>query len=109
MKTLCPLSFALLAATVLTGCVDTTVSTETEPPTTIVSDPDGVEVRACRAAIADAANISVDDVSVYDAPGSEAGTRVMATIAGATEPWTCLSDRNGNVSDVRFTGSEGYL
>ena len=99
-------SFATIVAVTLAGCVETT---DTAVATPIVSDPNGVEVQACRAAIARAANISVADVSVYDAPGSEAGTRVMATIAGATEPWTCVSDRNGNVSDVRFTGSEGYL
>jgi hypothetical protein len=108
MKHIVRLTLVALGAAALAGCVETTDSSDAGA-TPFISDPNGVEVRACRAAIARAANISVDDVAVYDAPGSEAGTRVMATIAGATDPWTCLSDRNGNVSDVRFTGSEGFL
>jgi hypothetical protein len=66
-------------------------------------------VQACRAAIAQATGLSPADVDVFHAPGSEAGTRVLATVATSTEPWTCLADSRGNVSDVRFTGSEGSL
>lgn len=97
---------ALLLATALSACVETGGP---EGGTPVVTDPNSPAVRACVNAIARTANISPRDVAVYDAPGSEAGTRVMATIAGATAPWTCLADNRGNVQEVMFTGSEGAL
>lgn len=99
-------TLTLILVAALSGCVESGVP---EGGTPIVSDPNSPAVRACVNAIAKTANISPRDVAVYDAPGSEAGTRVMATIAGATEPWTCLADNRGNVQEVMFTGSEGAL
>jgi hypothetical protein len=75
--------------------------------TPFVSDPTSIEMQTSRAAIARAAGTFASDVGVYQAPSSEAGTLVMATIATATDPWTCSSDSRGDVSNVRFTGDGG--
>lgn len=99
-------TLSIIFAAALSGCVESGLP---DGGTPVVSDPNSPAVRACVNAIARTANISPRDVAVYDAPGSEAGTRVMATIAGATAPWTCLADNRGNVQEVMFTGSEGAL
>lgn len=101
------LALVAIATASLSGCVET--SDGVAPGTPYVSDPNSPAVRACRAAIARQVGVSVRDVSVYDAPGSEAGTRVLATVAGAEAPWSCIADNNGNVAEVMYTGSEGRL
>ncbi len=64
---------------------------------------------ACRAAIARQVGVSVGDVAVFETIESEAGTRVRASVAGAVDPWACLSSNDGVVAEVNYTGNEGSL
>jgi hypothetical protein len=104
---------AAFAGLLLAGCSETTSQSSGQDamiaPAMTGGDLTGVPAIACKNAIAKQANISPRDVAVFDVSESEAATVVMATIAGATAPWKCFSDRNGRVSGVEFTGSEGRL
>lgn len=99
----------LLAAASLVGCVDTGSTRATDAPVMTGGDLTGVPARACRKAIAKETGLSTSDVAVFDVAESEAGITVDATVATATAPWRCYTDRSGRVSGVMFTGSEGAL
>ena len=103
-----PLSL-LLAVAPLTGCVDTDSTKPMETAAVTGGDLTGVPARACRAAIAKETGLSTSDVAVFDVAESEAGITVEATVATATAPWRCYTDRSGRISGVMFTGSEGAL
>lgn len=104
------LSLSVLLATVsLAGCVDSNATRSEDTASMTGGDLDGIPARACRAAIAKQAGLSTADVDVFNVVESEAGITVEATLATATAPWRCYSDRSGHVSGVMFTGSEGAL
>jgi hypothetical protein len=105
-RTVAPIGLICLVA--LAGCVESEGSAAVTPPMT-GGDLDSVAANACRAAIAQTANIPVSDVAVFDVAEAEAGVGVRATVAGADEPWACQSSPSGVVAGVSYTGSEGAL
>ncbi|MBL9059962.1 MAG: hypothetical protein JNK88_08070 [Mangrovicoccus sp.] len=100
---------AVLVAGTLAGCVETTSSTTlaTFPPTD--QDRTTPAYQACLARIARDTGRSTSDVQIFSYDYSEAGTRILATVAGAEAPWQCLSSNSGVVQEVMYTGSEGAL
>lgn len=40
---------------------------------------------------------------------SEAAIEIYVNVEGAQAPWKCLGNKDGSISEVMFTGSEGYL
>ncbi|WP_143738175.1 hypothetical protein [Erythrobacter donghaensis] len=40
---------------------------------------------------------------------SEAAVEIYLNVDGAAAPWKCLANRDGSISEVSFTGSEGSL
>jgi hypothetical protein len=99
---------ALLGALALSGC-GVPVMTTSEPVAVTGGNLTGTPATNCRAAIAGQTNLSTGDVAVFDVAESEAGNTVQATVAGADAPWICRTDRNGNVLQVLYSGSEGAL
>ena len=71
----------------------------------------GVEAakKACLRYVAEQVGIKVSQVSVIDTQGSQAGINVNIKVPDATAPWSCLSDKKGNVQGARFTGSDGAM
>ena len=71
----------------------------------------GVEAakKACLRHVAEQVGVKVNQVSVIDTQGSQAGINVNIKVPDATAPWSCLSDKKGNVQGARFTGSEGAM
>ena len=71
----------------------------------------GVETakKACLRHVAEQVGVKVSQVSVIDTQGSQAGINVNIKVPDATAPWSCLSDKKGNVQGARFTGSEGAM
>ena len=53
--------------------------------------------------------VSPSRLSVLDVKGAQAGIGVTVKVPGATAPYSCLSDKQGNVQGVAFTGDEGRL
>lgn len=105
MKTPYALATAL-ALFALSGCVETGI---TEPVAVTGGNLTGATAINCRAAIARQTNLSVGDIAIFDVAESEAGNTAQATVAGAVAPWICRTDRNGQVLQVMFSGSEGTL
>jgi hypothetical protein len=68
-----------------------------------------VAEKACLAAVAKKVGVSASKLKVIDVKGSEAGIGVNIQVPDATAPWSCLSDKKGNVQDTSFTGSEGNM
>lgn len=68
-----------------------------------------VAEKACLAAVAKKVGISASKLKVIDVQGSQAGIGVNIQVPDATAPWSCLSDKKGNVQGASFTGSEGAL
>jgi hypothetical protein len=69
----------------------------------------GAAERACVAAVAKRVGTSPSRLSVLDVKGAQAGIGVTVKVPGATAPYSCLSDKQGNVQGVAFTGDEGRL
>lgn len=69
----------------------------------------GAAERACVAAVAKRVGVSPSRLSVLDVKGAQAGIGVTVKVPGATAPYSCLSDQQGNVQGVAFTGDEGRL
>lgn len=69
----------------------------------------GAAERACVAAVAERVGVSPSRLSVLDVKGAQAGIGVTVKVPGATAPYSCLSDQQGNVQGVAFTGDEGRL
>lgn len=65
--------------------------------------------KACIAAVAKKTNVAATKLSVTDALGAQAGIMVTVKVPGADAPWTCMTDRNGKVNNVSYSGSEGAL
>ena len=65
--------------------------------------------KACIAAVSKKTKVAATKLSVSDALGAEAGIMVTVDVAGADAPWSCMTDKNGKVNNVSFTGSEGTL
>lgn len=40
---------------------------------------------------------------------SQAAIEIFINVEGASAPWRCVANRNGTISEVEFTGSEGEL
>lgn len=40
---------------------------------------------------------------------SQAAIEIYVNVEGAQAPWKCLGNRNGSISEVMYTGSEGEL
>lgn len=100
---------ALLAAGTLAGCLQTDGggSTASFPPTD--QDRASPAYQACAKAIASTTGRAPADIRIVSFVYSEAGSTVMATVAGAEAPWRCLSSNGGVVQEVMYTGSEGRL
>ena len=64
---------------------------------------------ACLNAVAKKVGVGRSRVSTIEVLDSEAGIGVTVKVPGAEAPWSCLSDRKGNVQGVTYTGSEGKL
>lgn len=108
MRLTATLATAFVAGT-LAGCVETssTTTSATFPPTD--QDRATPAYQACLARIASETGRSTSDIQIFSYDYSEAGTRVLATVAGAEAPWQCLSSNGGVVQEVMYTGSEGAL
>lgn len=61
----------------------------------------------CLAAVAN--EVGNGDVTTLRVEESEAAIGVYVNVPGAEAPWLCLANRDGSVSEVRYTGSEGKL
>ena len=66
-----------------------------------------VAEKACLEAVAKKVGVSASKLKVIDTQGSQAGIGVNIQVPDATAPWSCLSDKKGNVQGTGFTGSEG--
>lgn len=64
---------------------------------------------ACLSAVAKKVDLKPSKLSVIDVKGAEAGIGVTIRVPNVKEPWSCLSDKNGRVQGVSYTGSEGDL
>lgn len=64
---------------------------------------------ACLNAVAKKVDLKPSKLSVIDVQGAEAGIGVTIRVPNVKEPWSCLSDKNGKVQGVSYTGSEGDL
>lgn len=64
---------------------------------------------ACLNAVAKKVDLKPSKLSVIDVKGAEAGIGVTIQVPNVKEPWACLSDKNGRVQGVSYTGSEGDL
>jgi hypothetical protein len=64
---------------------------------------------ACLNAVAKKVDLKPSKLSVIDVKGAEAGIGVTIRVPNVKEPWSCLSDKNGKVQGVSYTGSEGEL
>ena len=64
---------------------------------------------ACLNAVAKKVDLKPSKLSVIDVKGAEAGIGVTIRVPNVKEPWSCLSDKNGKVQGVSYTGSEGDL
>lgn len=62
---------------------------------------------ACLAAVAD--QVGTGGVSVMKTEISEANTVVYVNVPDAEAPWVCFTSPQGDVSEVRYSGSEGAL
>jgi hypothetical protein len=65
--------------------------------------------KACLEAVAKKVGVSASKLKVIDTQGSQAGIGVNIQVPDATAPWSCLSDKKGNVQGTAFTGSEGAM
>jgi hypothetical protein len=97
-------SFCLFA--LVAGCVETTSVTSVADDS---SSATAVAEAACMARLASTANAPLSSIRVTEVLTAEAGIGVTMSLAGATAPWSCLSDARGNVQGLTFTGSEGAL
>jgi hypothetical protein len=68
-----------------------------------------VAEKACLEAVAKTVGVSASKLKVIDVKSAQAGIGVNIQVPDATAPWSCLSDRKGNVQGASFTGSEGAL
>jgi hypothetical protein len=68
-----------------------------------------VAEKACLAAVAKKVGVSASKLKVIDVQSAEAGIGVNIQVPDATAPWSCLSDKKGNVQGTSFTGSEGAM
>lgn len=80
-------------------------------PASASKDNSGTAVaeKACLAAVAEKVGVSANKLKVIQVLGAEAGIGVTIQVPDATAPWSCLSDKKGNVQGASFTGSEGAL
>ena len=76
------------------------------PPATVVAVAGPAEV-ACVAAVQ--TETGTTGASVRSSQVTAAGTSVMVSVPGAEAPWSCLASRDGVVTEVRYSGSEGAL
>lgn len=63
----------------------------------------------CLTAVAKTVGLPRSRLGVISDHTDASGIRVEVSVPKATAPWACLTDRQGNVEDVHFTGSEGAL
>lgn len=68
-----------------------------------------VAEKACLAAVAKKVGVDSSKLKIVDVMTAEAGIGVTIQVPDATAPWSCLSDKEGNVQGASFTGSEGAL
>jgi hypothetical protein len=68
-----------------------------------------VAEKACLEAVAKKVGVSASKLKVIEVLGAEAGIGVNIQVPDATAPWSCLSDKKGNVQGASFTGSEGGM
>lgn len=66
-----------------------------------------VQEQACLAAVSNETNNG--DVSVLSSEFSEANSLVMIGVGADAAPWRCLVSNDGEVAEVSFEGSEGFL
>ncbi len=96
------LAIFIAAAIFGTGCD----RTATAGPSATVRNAGLPAAQACRAAIAGQMGLAVAEVAIRDVTRSEAGVGVRATVDGADAPWECLTDPEGLIQGVTFTGVE---
>lgn len=98
-------AFAIAAAGLLTGCVETTgqggerVSMRTAPE---------ADELACLRAVAGPGGANNPIVEVMRSETSEANNLVMVAVGDQRAPWRCLV-QDGQVREVFFAGNEGTL
>lgn len=85
----------------LAGCID---ATTTDTIAVTGGNLTGATATNCREAIARETNRSIGDVVIFDVLESEAANQAQATVAGADQPWICMTDRNGVVNQVMYSG-----
>jgi hypothetical protein len=66
-----------------------------------------VAEQACLSKVAETVNQPINTLSVTEVLTGEAGIGVTIAVPGATAPWFCLSDAQGQVDKVTFTGRDG--
>jgi hypothetical protein len=69
-----------------------------------------VKARAnCLTAVANVVGLPRGSLRVIKDQPDPSGVRVAVKVPKATAPWACLTNRQGVVKDVSFSGSEGAL
>jgi len=63
----------------------------------------------CLEAVAKKVGVSSSKLSVSYSSEAQSGIGIDIKVPDATDLWYCLTDRKGNVEEVRFKGSEGGL
>lgn len=71
-----------------------------------IRGPGGLEEK-CLARVAEETGAKVNGTNHIEE--SEAAVEVYVNVDGAQAPWKCLGTKDGAISEVSYTGSEGYL
>jgi hypothetical protein len=66
-----------------------------------------IQEQACLAAVSNETDNG--DVAVLNSEFSEANSVVMIGVGADRAPWRCLVSNDGEVAEVSFSGSEGFL
>jgi hypothetical protein len=66
-----------------------------------------VAEQACLAKVAKTVGKPISTLKVTEVLTGQAGIGVTIKVPGATAPWSCLSDAQGHVDNVSFTGKDG--
>jgi len=80
---------------------------QSNSPKTVDHLPENIAIEACLKAVAKTVGVDPIQVSTIDSMTTRVGIAVLVKVPGAEVPWSCLSDANGNVDAVSYTGKEG--
>ena len=107
--------YAIAAAALLSGCVETTGGGTSQMPvaaggppfiTSMAPDVSQAAINACRAALE---STTSGGVTVEGGETSEAATAIYMRVGANGAPWRCLVSADGGNPSLMFMGDEGAL